>query len=181
LKGEFMSAATNYLAHWISIAQQRAPSATFVSSQRSTGVGLPPHWKPGIASYSWAINGTLVKDGSGATHGLQFGDIYSWFSDRGQDLNNPPPSGQQFLESNFDRESASFTINGDSVLLNMHLITWNSNWSEHHNARRRKSATDLQHSRRGPGCSASGDAGVLRRHRSIWLGLGLLSCERQHG
>ena len=41
-----------------------------MTAQPSLGVGPPPHFKPGIASYGWGINGVIVKDGSVSFRGL---------------------------------------------------------------------------------------------------------------
>ena len=125
-----MSAATDFLNSWIAKAAQRAPSITRVTAQPSLGVGPPPHFKPGIASYGWGINGVIVKDGAGVPHGLRFGHIDVWFSDRGLDLSNPPPdSGQQFSGHMSDVEQMAFTIAGDQVQLDVVLTTWNSQYS----------------------------------------------------
>ena len=121
-----MSAATDYLTTRINKAAQRAPSITRVTAQSWPGVGLP--FKPGIASYGWGINGMIISDGTGNPIGLRFGATV-WFSDRGQDLSNPPPnSGQQFIASESDMEQMSFTVAGDEVQLEVVLVTWNSRY-----------------------------------------------------
>ncbi len=124
-----MSAATDFLSAWIAKAAIRLPSMTRVTCQRWPGVGPPPNWKPGIASYGWAVNGTVLNDPSGNPYGLRFGGVYVWFSDRGQDLSGPPPIGQQFNESQYDKEDTSLTLDGDAVLLTNHLVTWGATWT----------------------------------------------------
>jgi hypothetical protein len=124
-----VSAATDYLTNWINKAEQRAPSITRVTVQSWPGVGPPPNFKPGIASYGWGINGTIIRDGNGNPIGLRFGTINVWFSDRGLDLFNPPPnSGQQFISNQSDVERMSFTVEGDEVQLEVVLATWNSQY-----------------------------------------------------
>ena len=125
-----MSAATDYLSQWIAKAQVRAPSITRVSTQRWPYQGTPPHYKPGIASYGWGINGRLVKDAAGSAVGLGFYDIHVWFSDRGLDLNHAPPdSGQQFLGSQSDGEQMFFTLAGDQVQLKVVSTTWHTEFT----------------------------------------------------
>jgi hypothetical protein len=121
-----MSAATDFLSAWIAKAAIRLPSMTRVTCQGWPGVGQP--WKPGIASYGWAINGMILNDPSGNPYGLRFGDVYVWFSDRGQDVSNPPPSGQQFNETQYDMEDTSLTLFGDAVLLTQIFVTQGANW-----------------------------------------------------
>ena len=126
-----MSAATDFLNNWVNqvLSGGRAPSITRVTAQSWPGVGPPPNWKPGIGSYGWGINGRIIRDGNGNPNGLRFGDIHVWFSDRGQDLSNPPPnSGQQFISSQSDLERMSFTVAGDVVQLEVVLATWNSQY-----------------------------------------------------
>jgi hypothetical protein len=106
-----------------------SPSITRVTAQCWPGVGPPPNFKPGIASYGWGINGTIISDGNGDPIGLRFGSIYVWFSDRGLDLSNPPPdSGQQFINSESDVEHMLFTVAGDLVQFEVVLRTWNSQY-----------------------------------------------------
>jgi hypothetical protein len=130
-----MSDATDYLSTWIQIAQQRAPSMTRVTTQRSLGVGPPPNWKPGIASFGYGINGGLVKDPNGNDIGITM-ETWVWFSDRGQDLSDLPPKGQQFIEAAFDKEIVSITLAGDNVNVNIQVTleswgntVWNSSTS----------------------------------------------------
>jgi hypothetical protein len=124
-----VSIATDYLTAWIAKAAKRSPSMTRTTAQAWTGVGPPPNWKPGITSYGWAINGSLLRDGSGTPNGLHFGDIHVWFSDRGQDLADPPPSGQQFINNQSDIEQMSFTLAGDEVEAQVTLTTWNAQYT----------------------------------------------------
>jgi len=125
-----MSSATDFLTEWIGKAAVRAPSITRTTTQRWPNVGTPPHFKPGITSYGWGINGSTVKNPAGSPIGLQFGGISVWFSDRGQDLSNPPPnSGDQFQGNKSDTEQMTFTIAGDTVQLDVHSVTWNSKYT----------------------------------------------------
>ncbi|QKV74140.1 hypothetical protein [Amycolatopsis sp. Hca4] len=122
-----MSLATDFLQEWINKAAQREPSITRTTAQRWPQIGPPPHFKPGITSYGWGINGTLVKDSSGHAIGLKFSKIEVWFSDRGLNLDSPPPdSCQQFLGTNADREEMTFTISGDTVKLDVKLTNWSN-------------------------------------------------------
>ena len=125
-----MSAATDFLTGWFAKAQVRAPSITRVSCQRWPGGGTGPNFKPGIGSYGWGINGVLQKDSSGNPASLRFGGIHVWFSDRGQDLSQPPPAaGQQFLQSASDSERMTFSNNGDQVQLLVESITWGGSFT----------------------------------------------------
>jgi hypothetical protein len=120
-----VSAATDFLTSWINKAAQRAPSITRVTAQRWPGVGPPPNFKPGIASYGWGINGTIIKSVNGNPNGLAFGNINVWFSDRGQDISTPPTFGDQFSNNKSDVEEMRFTIAGDQVQLEVVLKSWN--------------------------------------------------------
>ena len=127
-----MSSATDYLTEWIDKAAVRSPSITRTTAQRWPKTGTPPNFKPGITSYGWGINGVVLKDPGGAAVGLKFNDLSVWFSDRGLDLGNPPPnSGNQFQGNKNDTEQMSFTIAGDTVQLDVHSVTWNSNYTAH--------------------------------------------------
>ncbi len=118
-----MSAASDYLNEWLLKAQQRAPSITRTTCQRWPGVGPPPNFKPGIASYGWGIDGRIITDSSG-NQGLSF-EAHVWFSDRGLDLSNPPPNcGQQFISTESDLEIIQLSVADPLVFLNIRSITW---------------------------------------------------------
>lgn len=119
-----MSDATDYLSQWISIGQARLPSITRTTCQRSTGVGPPPNWKPGIVTYGYGINGSVTNDAQGNATGLLFGEVWVWASDRGQDLGGPPPLGQQFAEAEMDTETIRLEVVGDQVQLILKSVTW---------------------------------------------------------
>lgn len=119
-----MSAATDFLRSWFERAKVRSPSITRVSAQPWPGIGTPPHFKPGVASYGWGINGHLQKDQNDVPVALVIA-TYVWFSDRGQDLSNAPPNaGQQFEQSESARELMTFAIDGDSVRLTLKSLTY---------------------------------------------------------
>jgi hypothetical protein len=125
-----MSQATDLLNEWIQKCAVRAPSITRTGAQRWPQVGPPPHFKPGIASFGWGINGALVRNQAGTPIGLSFGSIDVWFSDRGLDLNSPPPGcGQQFTAGSSDLESMRFTLDGDQVRLDTQSVTWGSSYT----------------------------------------------------
>jgi hypothetical protein len=116
------------LNQWLLIAQQRAPSITVVTAQRWPGVGPPPNFKPGIASYGWGINGQIITSSYGEP-GLEF-EVNVWFSDRGLDLSNPPPDcGQQFISSESDLEVVQLVADYPLVFLTVKSITWGSQWT----------------------------------------------------
>ncbi len=124
-----MSQATDFLQAWIVKAHVRAPSITRTTTQRWPTIGTPPNFKPGITSYGWGINGSLVKDGNGHDVGLRFA-VDVWFSDRGLDLGHAPPnSGSQFKSNASDKEVLTFTIVGDAVQVEVRLVTWNSTFT----------------------------------------------------
>jgi hypothetical protein len=119
-----MSAATDFLSEWVTKAGIRLPSITMSTGQRWPGVGIPPNFRPGIASYGWGINGVVTKDGAGTPNGLHFG-LEVWFSDRGLDLSNAPPTcGQQFQADQADSEQFTFTLAGDAVDLRIQVPKW---------------------------------------------------------
>jgi hypothetical protein len=123
-----VSAASDYLNEWLLIAQQRSPSITRVTCQRWPGVGPPPNFKPGIASYGWGINGEIITDPSG-NQGLRF-ETNVWFSDRGLDLSNAPPDcGQQFISNQSDLEVMQLTVADPLVILSLTSLTWGNEWS----------------------------------------------------
>jgi hypothetical protein len=62
--------------------------------------------------------------------GLLFRGVHLWFSDRGLDLSNPPPSGQQFLASASDVAWIELTYAGNAVQLQIQYnraVAWNYN------------------------------------------------------
>jgi hypothetical protein len=124
-----VSAANTFLDSWILKAEdaQHAPSITVVTAQRWPGVGYQ-NWKPAIASYSWGIDGAKITDPDG-NPGLTFG-LFSWFSDRGQDVSNPPPDiGQQFISSEMDQAVLQLFSVPPVVVINLKSLTWGDEWT----------------------------------------------------
>src|SRR5262249_29570497 len=120
---------TDFLQTWIQKAQQRAPSITLTLAQRWPVSGTPPNFRPGLTGYGWGINGSIMRGFRGPV-GLLFRDVHLWFSDRGQDISNPPPSGQQFLAKASDVAWIELTYAGNAVQLQIqykHAVAWNYN------------------------------------------------------
>jgi hypothetical protein len=128
------TSATEYLFFWAARAQaeQRPPSITRVTCQAWLGVGPPPNFKPGIASYGWGINGRVITGRTTIPRGLEF-ETHAWFSDRGLDLSNPPPDcGQQFISNEADLEVITLTLPDTGpagVTINVKSLTWGTDWT----------------------------------------------------
>lgn len=124
-----MSAATEFLNQWIQLGLQHAPSVTVATCQPS-GDMTPgaQHWSPGIASYSFGINGVVLRNGNGAPNGLRFTNVLMAFSDR---LSNPsasPPDYQRFDTQKKDQMALDLVIEGDVVRLTANFLNWGT-WS----------------------------------------------------
>lgn len=121
--------AADYLASFVAAAADHLPSITICTLQRNNRPPGTPNWSPGIASYSWGINGKIVEDATGAMNSLSF-EIYSWFSDRRTNTNAVnAPDWQQFSASAKDLSRLVFSPRGTEVHLEFQLITWGSHWA----------------------------------------------------
>jgi hypothetical protein len=123
-----MSAATTYLQDQITKASTNAPSVTWVTSQRSTDPPRPSVFRPGLVGYGWGYNGTIVRDTAGQAFGLQFSEVYQWFSDRKLSSGGSLLDQQRFAATNRDVASFTFLLEGDVVRLSVVLVTWHATW-----------------------------------------------------
>jgi hypothetical protein len=118
-----MTTASEYLASFVSQAQQHAPSITVATMQRNRAPAGTRNWKPGIGSYGWGINGKVVNDSGGAPKALQFG-VTVWFSDRRTNPSASPPEWQQFSAAANDRQRITLAPVGTNVNATIVLLTW---------------------------------------------------------
>jgi hypothetical protein len=127
--------ASEYLAEVVTLAKSvGAPSVTLASLQPSVApAGDALRWEPGLSSYSWGINGEVVKDTGGHPFGIRI-KVQTWFSNQiaNQASAANPTEWQQFAAARASvRDEAILTFTpsgGEDVHLRTQAPAGNTAW-----------------------------------------------------
>jgi len=126
-----VTTASEFLASIVNRDPFKSPSITLATLQRHDGPSDGgSHWAPGIGSYGWGINGTVVTDNTNTKIGLLIG-LQVWFSDRRTNPAATPPAWQQFKAADSDSVRVTLTPSGDAVHAHVELLRWKSDFTAH--------------------------------------------------